>query len=102
MTKVDLTNPIAFGLTSDLLPVIRESTLFISKTQNSIAVYSDDPLLNGFISSENLEQLTKSAFINANGLGRGSVIQFADNPLFRGIWHGTSRKIGRASCRERV
>ncbi len=91
MTKVDLTNPIAFGLTSDLLPVIRESTLFISKTQNSIAVYSDDPLLNGFISSENLEQLTKSAFINANGLGRGSVIQFADNPLFRGIWHGTSR-----------
>ena len=91
MSKIDLSNPIAFGLTSEWLPVIKESNFLISSTQNSIAVYSDNPLLNGFIASENLEQLTQSASIASNRLGRGSVIQFVDNPVFRGIWHGTSR-----------
>ena len=91
MSTIDLTNPLAFGLTSERLPVIRESKLFIASTQNSIATYGDNPLLNGFISSDNLDQITQSASITANGLGRGNVIHFADNPLFRGIWHGTSR-----------
>jgi hypothetical protein len=91
MTKIDLNSPIAFGLTSEWLPIIKESNFLISSTQNSIAVYSDNPLLNGFITLNDLEQLTQSASITANGLGRGNVIKFVDNPLFRGIWHGTSR-----------
>lgn len=91
MSKIDLTSPIAFGLTSEWLPIIKESNFLISSTQNSISVYRENPLLNGFITSENLELLSQSASIAANGLGRGSVIQFADNPVFRGIWHGTSR-----------
>ncbi|MBF6597602.1 MAG: hypothetical protein ITF98_05180 [Fermentimonas sp.] len=91
MSTIDLTNPLAFGLTSERLPVIRESNLFIASTPNSIATYDENPLLNGFISADNLNQLTQSSSITANRSGRGNVIQFADNPLFRGIWHGTSR-----------
>ncbi len=91
MTTIDLTSPLAFGLTSKRLPVIREGNVFIASKQNSIATYDENPLLNGFISSDNLNLLTQSSSITANRLGRGNVIQFADNPLFRGIWHGTSR-----------
>ena len=91
MSTIDLTNPLAFGLTSKRLPVIREGNVFIASKQNSIATYDENPLLNGFISADNLNQLTQSSSITANRLGRGNVIQFADNPLFRGIWHGTSR-----------
>lgn len=90
-TKIDLSSPIAFGLTSDKLPVIKENSLYISSSRNSIAKFNDSPLLNGYINPENLVQLVESASISANRSGRGSVVQFTDNPLFRGIWHGTSR-----------
>lgn len=90
-TKIDLSSPIAFGLTSDKLPVIKENSLYISSSRNSIAKFNESPLLNGYINPENLVQLVKSASISANRSGRGSVVQFTDNPLFRGIWHGTSR-----------
>lgn len=90
-TKIDLSSPIAFGLTSDKLPVIKENSLYISSSRNSIAKFNDSPLLNGYINPENLVQLVESASISANRSGGGSVVQFTDNPLFRGIWHGTSR-----------
>lgn len=90
-TKIDLEHPLAFGLTSEKLPVVRESTLFLAPSSNAVSVYTDDPLLNGYISSEHLESLKGSASILANNSGRGSVILFAEDPLFRGIWDGTSR-----------
>src|SRR5690606_33847831 len=48
-TKIDLSSPIAFGLTSDKLPVIKENSLYISSSRNSIAKFNDSPLLNGYI-----------------------------------------------------
>lgn len=90
-TKIDLEHPLAFGLTSAKLPVVRESALFLAPSSNAVSVYTDDPLLNGYISAEHLERLKNSASILAYNSGRGSVILFAEDPLFRGIWDGTSR-----------
>jgi len=90
-TKIDLEHPLAFGLTSEKLPVVRESALFLAPSSNAVSVYTDDPLLNGYISSEHLERLKGSASILANNSGRGSVILFAEDPLFRGIWDATGR-----------
>ena len=90
-TKIDLSHPLAFGLTSEKLPVIRESGLFISSSDNTVSKYNENSLLNGYISNENLEQIKNSASISSGRSGRGSVVLFAENPLFRGIWDGTSR-----------
>lgn len=91
-TKIDLTNPLAFGLTNENLPVLRESTLFLTSTSgNSIATYPEKPLLNGYIRAEHLNSLEGSASIVETDSGRGNVILFAENPLFRGIWDATSR-----------
>lgn len=91
LTKIDLEHPLAFGLTSERLPVVRENSLFIAPSPDVVSTYSDDPLLNGYISSSHLESLKGSASIVADNSGRGNVVLFAEDPLFRGIWDATSR-----------
>lgn len=90
-TKINLEHPLAFGLTTEKLPVIRESSLFLASSSNAVSQYTDDPLLNGYISDSQLDRLKGSASILAYNSGRGGIILFAENPLFRGIWDATSR-----------
>lgn len=93
MTNIDLSHPLAFGLTSERLPIVKESSLFIEASMNSVSRYSDKPLLNGYVSSDNLELINQSASIASSSFGRGKVILFSENPVFRGIWHGTGRTL---------
>lgn len=93
-TKADLTHPLAFGLSDENLPVFRRGTLFFEPTKNAYATpfkYTDRPLLSGYISKNNLENLKNSAAVIVSGEGRGKVICFADNPNFRAFWYGTNR-----------
>ncbi|MEL7599997.1 MAG: M14 family zinc carboxypeptidase [Proteiniphilum sp.] len=90
-TRIDLEHPLAFGLTSPHLPVARENRFFLAHSENSVSFYSDDPLLNGYIPGEQLEKIKGSASISVNRSGRGNVILFVEDPLFRGIWDATTR-----------
>ena len=93
-TTIDITHPLGFGLTSSRLPVIRESAVFYKPSRSAystVSVYAENPLLNGFISDENLKKLKGSASLLVSNSGSGSVVLFAEDPLFRGIWDGTSR-----------
>jgi hypothetical protein len=90
--KLDVTHPIAFGH-SMLGAVFRSHALFLesSKTPGAnVALYTDEPLLSGYVSTENLKNLKGGASIIARKMGSGSVVLFVDNPNFRAIWHGTS------------
>ncbi|MEQ9403535.1 MAG: M14 family zinc carboxypeptidase [Cyclobacteriaceae bacterium] len=92
---LDLTHPLAFGYRNARIPVYRNSTIWLAPSKNSystVAKYTDDPHIDGFISDENMEKFLKpSASLIVSGLGRGRVIMFADNPNFRGSWYGTNR-----------
>ena len=90
-TSIDLEHPLAFGLTREKLPVARENSLFLASSPGTVSRYTDESLLNGYISPEQLDGLKGSASIVADNLGRGSVVLFAENPLFRGIWDATTR-----------
>ena len=93
-TKTDLTHPLAYGLTDDNLPVFRRGTLFFEPTENPYAtpfLYTDKPLLSGYISKKNLQNIRNSAAVIVSGTGRGKTICFADNPNFRAFWYGTNR-----------
>lgn len=91
-TKIDLEHPIAFGLTNELLPVTRESALFLSPNKGGVvSTYSEKPLLNGYISDAQLSNLKGSASILADRQGSGRVVLFAEDPIFRGIWDATTR-----------
>lgn len=93
-TTIDLSHPLGFGLTSSRLPVIRESSTFYRPSQSpylTVSAYTEAPLLNGYISDENLLKIKQSASLLVSPSGNGRVILFAEDPLFRGIWDGTTR-----------
>jgi hypothetical protein len=58
---------------------------------NNPITYTNDPLLSGYISEENLEMLKNSVPFQAQSLGSGKVIAFTDNTNFRAFWYGTNK-----------
>jgi hypothetical protein len=92
---LDLTHPLAFGYHDSLLPVYRNSNVWLSPSKNeysTVAKYTGKPHIDGFISVENMKKyLQPSASLIVSSVGRGRVVMFADNPNFRGSWYGTNR-----------
>jgi hypothetical protein len=93
-SRLDLTHPLAWGYDRESLPVFRNSTLFLEPVDNpyaNVALYTDSPLLSGYISERNLAALPGTASVLAERVGSGTVVAFADNPNFRAFWYGTNR-----------
>ena len=98
-TRLDLTHPLAFGYQNEILPVFHTGTMFMSPTKNLYAtpqIYTNQPLLSGYISDSNLQQLKNSACTVVSGKGRGKVICMASNPNFRAFWYGTNKLMANA------
>ena len=96
---LDLSHPLFYGYSRDKLPMFLKNTLYIEPAQNpyaSPAVFTEDPLLAGYIHPGQKEIVGKSAAVVVCGLGRGKVICFAGNPNFRGFWYGTNRMFANA------
>ncbi len=93
-TTVDLTHPLAYGLSSDKMPVFRDHTLFMKPASNPFANpfrYTAKPLLSGYISKPNVERLGNTAAVSVFAKGRGKVIALLDNPNFRAFWYGPNK-----------
>ncbi len=93
-TQLDRSHPIAFGYKNAKLPMFRNTTLFVKPDKDSYnnpISYTSNPLLSGYISSKNLDQLKNSVPFKTKGLGRGQVIYFTDNTNFRAFWYGTNK-----------
>jgi hypothetical protein len=92
---LDVTHPLGFGYRSSKLPVYKNNSVFLAPSKNpyaTIAKYSENPHIDGFISKNNLEKFIKpAASIIVSALGKGRVVLFADNPNFRGAWYGTNK-----------
>lgn len=92
---LDLTHPLGFGYRYRDLPVYKNNNVWLAPSKNeynTVAKYTRDPHIDGFISNENLEDnLKPSASLVVSKVGRGRAILFADNPNFRGSWYGTNK-----------
>ena len=92
--ELDLTHPIAYGVRDSRLPVFRTWATLLPKSENpyeNVGIYSADPHLSGFISSENRDRIGDTAAIVAARKGRGLVVQFMDNLNFRAYFHGSMK-----------
>jgi len=93
-TKGDLSHPILYGIENAEVPVFRRGQLFMKPAKGQYAtplIYTDRPLLAGYISKENHQKLGGTAAINVSSVGSGRVITFVDNPNFRAFWYGTNK-----------
>jgi hypothetical protein len=91
---LDLSHPLAFGYRRADLPLFRRGTTVLSSSDNPYSTpvrYTNEPLLAGYIGDERLAAFKGSPAVIAEKQGKGLVIRFANNPLFRGFWRGTEK-----------
>lgn len=89
---VDQTHPLGYGLDATV-PLFRNSNRFYKPAQTAgtnVAVYTEAPLMSGYISEEKLDLAGGSAAVVATRMGRGRVIGILDNPNFRAFWYGSN------------
>ena len=92
-TRVDVTHPLAYGLQPEL-PLFRKGTTLLQASDNAFTTpvrYMEKPLLSGYIGEARLAEISNQPAVIAQRQGKGAVIRFANNPLFRGFWRGTGR-----------
>ncbi len=92
---VDKTHPVNFGYNDDKIALFRNTTLFVKPdstgTYKNALQYSKNPLLSGYISKENLKQISGTLPFKTSNMGKGKVIVFTDNTNFRAFWYGTNK-----------
>ncbi|MDX1315718.1 MAG: zinc carboxypeptidase, partial [Eudoraea sp.] len=92
---LDISHPLGFGYRNTALPVYKNNTVWLAPSQNeyaTVAKYTQDPHIDGFITKRNLQNYLKpAASLIVSPMGSGRVVLFADNPNFRGSWYGTNR-----------
>jgi hypothetical protein len=94
-TLLDNSHPLTFGLETETLPVFRRGNDRYRTENNpfaTVARYPDRPLLSGYMSAANQQQLASTPAVVAVRKKQGSVIYFADDMNFRAFWLG-SRKL---------
>ena len=92
--RQDRSHPINYGYKNELLPVFRNTNIYLEADKNSFnnpIRYTDNPLLSGYISEENMELLKNSVPFQVQKLGKGKVMIFTDNTNFRAFWYGTNK-----------
>ena len=92
--EIDNSHPINFGYNSDKIALFRNTTIFIKPNKDSFnnpIIYTENPLLSGYISKQNLKLLSKTVPLKISTLGKGKILGFTDNTNFRGFWYGTNR-----------
>lgn len=94
MADLDITHPLGFGYSRRSLPVYRNHEVFIEPGKSpfgTVIKYTANPLLSGYINSENLNKIKNSVSLQVSSVGRGRAILFVDDAAFRGYWYGTNK-----------
>jgi hypothetical protein len=92
--KLDRSHPINYGFKGAILPVFRNSNIYIEpdkESYNNPIQYTQEPLMSGYISEENQDLIKNSVPFSVRPLGTGRVIVFTDNTNFRAFWYGTNK-----------
>ena len=84
--RIDRSHPINFGLEDNELALFRNSRIYLQPDENSFdnpIQYTNNPLLSGYISEEQLELLKGTVPFKRVKKGSGSYLLMTDNTNFR-------------------
>ena len=91
---IDKSHPINYGIESSSLPLFRNSNVYMAKDEQSFnnpILYSNNSLMSGYVSEENLSLIKKSSPFKLVRKGKGKILLMTDNTNFRAFWFGTNR-----------
>ncbi len=85
--ELDNTHPLAFGYGNSYYSLKLSSTIFeFGKDSWNVGVIKKEKQTAGFVGSKLREQMVDGTVIGVTPMGRGQVIYFADDPIFRSFW----------------
>ncbi len=87
--KVELDNshPLAFGYPSFYYSLKMNGNIFeFGKDTWNVGIIKKEKLVAGFVGSALKQKLADGTVIGVTPLGKGNIVYFADNPLFRSFW----------------
>jgi hypothetical protein len=90
---LDPTHPIAYGYGKEM-PLFRRGSTQLKASENPFTTpvrYAEKPLVSGYIGEQRLTEISGQPAVIAERHGKGAIIRFANNPVFRGFWRGTER-----------
>lgn len=90
-TRLDLTHPLCYGFSKQLLPIFKSGNSAVKvngNIYNNPVRYTERPFLSGYCTKENLDRISGSAFASVH---EKKVISIYDNTNFRAFWYGTSK-----------
>jgi len=94
IVRIDLDpdHPISFGQSSRVHGFIGSARIFDLKGDaGDVGVLAgENPVVSGFISEQNQQALSGGVWLVVERKGRGKVVLFAGDPLFRAYWRGTA------------
>lgn len=97
---LDRTHWLTFGYDRDELPVFVSETSMMTPSEkgaNPVVFVGENLTLAGFVWPGNTEKLLRgSVWVAVESAGRGRVVLFADNPLFRAFWRGPAKLVTNA------
>ncbi|MFT3981425.1 MAG: M14 family metallopeptidase [Ferruginibacter sp.] len=85
--ELDSTHPLAFGYPSFYYSLKLNSNIFdFGKDSWNVGVIKKDKQVAGFVGSKLREKLVDGTVLGVTEIGRGSIVYFADDPIFRSFW----------------
>jgi hypothetical protein len=93
-TRIDVSHPLCYGYKQEFLPVFKVNNIVFEDTQNAFntpLMFTEKPLMAGYVHPKNLERIKKSPAAVAQRVGAGQIVSFSDNPNFRAFWYGTNK-----------
>ncbi len=92
--RIDNTHPLFYGYDRNRIAIFKNDKLFLEPSSNGFAnpiIYTNNPLLSGYISNNSLSSLRGSSAIGVGSAGRGRIIALTNDLNFRAFWMGTNR-----------
>ena len=96
---MDLSHPLCYGYDNDQIALFRRGTTLYEAPENSYSTpvnYTNSPVASGYIPRGFDKKAAGRAAVTVHQSGRGKVICFQDNLLFRGYWYGGNKLFGNA------
>ncbi|RVU01371.1 zinc carboxypeptidase [Mucilaginibacter limnophilus] len=87
--NLDNTHPLGFGLPSNYFTLKLDDEVydyFEADKGWNVGTIKKDAYISGFVGQKSKAKIADGLLIGAQEAGRGSVVYFADDPLFRSFW----------------
>ncbi|MBO0592288.1 zinc carboxypeptidase [Cellulophaga sp. E16_2] len=86
-TKVDKTNPLAFGYEDTYFTLkLGDDAFDYLKEGNAVYLEEETTPTAGFAGSDARKKIANTLVFGTENYGKGQVVYMVDNPLFRGFW----------------